>query len=224
MPIPSGHDINCEDLSMLNKLKQLYKAFQAYKKSEMGDFALLKFDAIAPIVSPEILSKLQPLAGYHPRIDLEELSRYPQGTLGREYAQHMKANHIKPLNISFAQEEIARRNVFALRYVVTHDILHVLLGFDTSYAGEMGVLAFNVAQNYIQSLKISFWLARFVYPILVPWQFKAISANLKKGQQMAKQADYLLSYRFEEHWAEPIDEVRKKLGLPQISSPSLMAV
>ena len=33
---------------MLNKLKQLYKAFQAYKKSEMGDFAWLKFDAIAP--------------------------------------------------------------------------------------------------------------------------------------------------------------------------------
>jgi ubiquinone biosynthesis protein COQ4 len=63
---------------MLNKLKQVYKAFQAYKNSEMGDFALLKFDAIASIYPPEIISELQPLAGYHPRIDLEELSRYPQ--------------------------------------------------------------------------------------------------------------------------------------------------
>lgn len=209
---------------MLNKFKQLYKAFQAYKNSEMGDFALLKFDAMAGEVAPEILSKLQPLAGYHPRIDLEELSRYPQGTLGREYAEHMKANHIQPLNISPQLEEVARRNVFALRYVVTHDILHVLLGFDTSYAGEMGVLAFNVTQNYSKSLKLSFWLARFLYPILVPWQFKAISANLKKAQQMAIQAEYLLSYRFEDHWAAPIDEVRKCLGLPALSSPMLVNV
>jgi ubiquinone biosynthesis protein COQ4 len=209
---------------MLNKLKQLYKAFQAYKNSEMGDFALLKFDAIASIYPPEIISELQPLAGYHPRIDLEELSRYPQGTLGREYAEHMKANHIQPLNISPELEEVARRNAFVLRYIVTHDILHVLLGFDTSYAGEMGVLAFNVAQNSSQLLKISFWLARFLYPIFAPWQFKAISANLKKGKAMGKKADFLLSYRFEEHWSEPIDQVRKRLGLPSLSSRILVNV
>lgn len=39
----------------------------------------MRFDAIASIYPPEILSELQPLAGYHHRIDLEELSRYPQG-------------------------------------------------------------------------------------------------------------------------------------------------
>jgi ubiquinone biosynthesis protein Coq4 len=107
-------------------------------------------------------------------------------------------------------------NVFALRYALTHDIFHLLLGFDTSYAGEIGVLAFAAAQNYSKSLKIGLWMAKFLYPIIAFRQREAIFANMHKGLQLGKKAKFLLGYRFEEHWQEPLQEVRKHLGLPQI--------
>lgn len=200
---------------MWNKLKQI-KALQAYKNSEnYGDFAILKSDLFGAKVNPTVEAKLQHVVGYHPHINLEELSKYPQGTFGREYAEHMRENNLKPFNISPELEDIARRNVFALRYVVTHDIFHLLLGFDTSYAGEIGVLAFAAAQNYSKSLKISLLLAKFLYPIIAPKQRQAIFANVEKGLELGKKAQFLLGYRFEEHWEEPINKIRNRLGLPQ---------
>lgn len=204
---------------MWNKLKQI-KALQAYKNSEnYGDFAILKSDLFGAKVDPTVEAKLQHVVGYHPHINLEELSKYPQGSFGREYAEHMRENNLKPFNISPELEDIARGNVFALRYVVTHDIFHLLLGFDTSYAGEIGVLAFAAAQDYSKSLKISLLLAKILYPIIAPKQRQAIFANVEKGLELGKSAQFLLGYRFEEHWEEPINEIRSRLGLPQIHNP-----
>jgi ubiquinone biosynthesis protein COQ4 len=202
---------------MWKKLQQ-FQAMLAYKNSgNIGDFALLKSDFLGAKVAPELAKKLRSLAGYHPPIDLEKLSQYPQGSFGREYADHMKLNNLQPFSISPELDDVAKRNVFALRYIITHDIFHVLLGFDTSYAGEIGVLAFAAAQNYSNSLKISLWFARLLYPLLAPQQVKTIFANLQKGSELAEKADFLLGYRFEEHWEEPIHEVRERLGLRQIS-------
>jgi ubiquinone biosynthesis protein COQ4 len=198
---------------MLIKFKQLYQARMAYKSGNMGDFAILKADAFGSKVDPEVESKLQQVVGYHPPIDLEKLSQYPQGSFGWEYAHHMKASQLKPFNISPEHEDIAKRNVFALRYVVIHDILHVLLGFDTSYAGEIGVLAFAAEQNYSPSLKIGLKIAKVFAPIIFPTQAKAIFANIRKGQELGKKATFLLGVRFEEYWERPLSEVKAEFGL-----------
>jgi ubiquinone biosynthesis protein Coq4 len=198
---------------MLIKFKQLYLARMAYKSGNLGDFAILKADAFGSKVNPEVESKLQQVVGYHPPIDLEKLNQYPKGSFGWEYAQHMKTNHLKPFNVSPQLEDIAKRNVFALRYAVTHDIFHVLLEFDTSYAGEIGVLAFAAEQDYSPLLKVSLALAKVLYPVLAPWQLKEIFANLRKGQKLAKKAKFLLGVRFEEYWERPLSEVKAELGL-----------
>ncbi|MDZ8052928.1 MAG: Coq4 family protein [Aulosira sp. ZfuVER01] len=202
---------------MVKKWQQLQAMLAAKNSGNLGDFAILKSDFLGAKVAPEVADKLRSLEGYYPLIDLEKLSQYALGSFGREYAEHMKVNNLKPLTISPELDEIAKRNVFALRYVVTHDIFHVLLGFDTSYAGEIGVLAFATAQNYSNSFKISLLLAKFLYPLLAPRQIKAIFANLQKGCELGNKAEFLLGYRFEDHWQEPINDVRKHLGLPQIS-------
>jgi ubiquinone biosynthesis protein Coq4 len=200
---------------MLNKLKRVKMAL-AYKNSEnLGDFAILKSDTLGAKASPEVAKELENLVGYHPKIDLDKLIEYPEGSLGREYAEHMKRNHLQPLNISPELEDVAQRNVFALRYVVTHDIFHVLLGFDTSYAGEIGVLTFAATQNYSQSLKVGFWFAKILYPIIALTQIKAILENQRKGKELAQKAKFLLGYRFEEHWNESLDKVREDLGLTE---------
>jgi ubiquinone biosynthesis protein Coq4 len=197
------------------QVKQLYRAFQLYQKSrKLGDFALLKADALGAQANPNLAPKLAGVTGYYPEINVEQLLAYPPGTFGREYAEHLTKNRLKPFNVSPEFEVIAQRNVFALRYAVTHDIFHCLLGFDTSYAGEIGVLAFAAAQNYSSSLKVSLTFARILYPLLAPQQRGAIRANLAKGRELGKQADFLLGYRFEDHWHEPVAQVRLNLGLP----------
>ena len=188
---------------MAIKFKRLYRAFQAYQNSEnLGDFALLKADALEAKANPVIVEKMQQVKGYHPPINLSKLSQLPPGTFGYEYASYMQRNQLQPLNISPKLEDIAKDNVFALRYAVTHDMFHVLLDFDTSYAGEIGVLAFAVEQKYSKLQVISFWLARVLYPIMAPGQYKAIQANVHRGRLLATQASFLLNYRFEDRWSD----------------------
>ena len=195
------------------KFKQLYQAIQALNSENLGDYALLKADAFGAKVNPAVESKLQQVVGYHPPIHLEKLIRYPKGSFGYAYAHHMKENHLKPFNVSPELEEIAKRNVFSLRYAVTHDIFHVLLGFDTTYAGEIGVLAFAAEQNYSSLLKVSLALAKVIYPVLAPKQLKDIFANVRKGQELGKKATFLLGVRFEEYWERPLNEVKTELRL-----------
>lgn len=201
---------------MLNKLNRIKTALAYKNSSNIGDFAILKSDILGAKVSPEVAYKLQNVVGYHPQIDLDKLIEYPEGSFGREYAKHMKRNNLQSISISPELEDIAQRNVFALRYVITHDIFHALLGFDTSYAGEIGVLAFAVAQNYSQSLKIGLWFAKILYPIIAPTQIKAIIANQRKGKELGQKAKFLLGYRFEEYWSKALDKVREDLGLTEI--------
>ena len=196
------------------KLRLLHQAFRAYKDSEnLGDFALLKADALGAKADPAVAAEMEQVKGYYPAINLSKLSQLPPGTFGYEYAFFMKRNQLKPLSISPALADVAQRNVFALRYAVTHDMFHVLLGFDTSYAGEIGVLAFAATQKYSKLQTFSLAIAQGLYSLLAPRQFKRILANVRRGKQMGKQANFLLNYRFEDHWTKPLTVLRQELNL-----------
>jgi ubiquinone biosynthesis protein Coq4 len=88
-----------------------------------------------------------------------------------------------------------------------------LLGFDTSYPGEMGVFAFTVGQNYTKMLNIVYRLVLLIFLIIKPTQIKKTLADNRRGKALGKQAECLLVYRFEENWARPIDDIRSELGL-----------
>jgi ubiquinone biosynthesis protein Coq4 len=198
---------------MIN-LKQFYQSIQTLKNSKnLGDGAILKADALGAKFNPEVQEKMQAVIGYYPQINLDQLSKLPDGTLGKEYARHLQEKNLKPFNVSSDLKEMGDKNIFALRYAVTHDIFHVLLGFDTSYAGEIGVLAFAAEQNYSKSLKISLWFARILYPILAPIQLKQILENIRKGKEMGRKAKFLLGYRFEDNWQRPLGELKAELGI-----------
>ena len=198
---------------MTSNFKRLYQGFQAYRNSRLGDFALLKADAIGAKANPAIAEKMEQIRGYYPPVNLSRLIELPPGTFGHEYAFYMQRNRLKPLNISPELAEIAWNNVFALRYAVTHDMFHVLLGFDTSYAGEIGVLAFAVEQQYSKLQMVSLTIARILYPILVPRQFKAIQTNVRRGKLLGRQAKFLLNYRFEDRWQTPLSVLREELRI-----------
>ena len=195
-------------------IKRYVKALKDYFiKGEAGDaaFGEIKFYGIG--ANPELVAQLQDFVGYYPTTNLEQLSQLPEGTLGYEYAQHLKKHHIQPLKISPDLKEEADRNPFALRYTLTHDIFHVLLKFDTSYAGEMGVFGFTVGQNYSKMLRLAEPLVLSIACLIRPNQIKKIWQSNRRGKTLGKQAKCLLIYPFESNWSRPIDDVRTELGL-----------
>lgn len=195
-------------------IKRVIKAFADYfTKGKAGDIGLLESELYAIGLNPQVETKLQDFVGYYPKINLEQLSQLPEGTLGYEYAQHMHKCGIEPLEISEDLREEANMNPFALRYIVTHDIFHILLRFDTSYAGEMGVFAFTVGQNYSKTLNFVHPLVILISCIVAPTQIKKIFANTRRGKALGKQAECLLVYRFEENWTRAIADIRSELGL-----------
>ncbi len=196
--------------SKFGRFKQLLGEVLKGSGANPGDLAVLKADVLGATANPQVMARLELVVGYHPPIDLEMLAALPPGTFGYEYARHMQLNALRPIEVSPELDNVARENVFALRYAITHDIFHVLLGFDTSYAGEIGVLAFAVAQNYSFSQKVALWVATILYPLLAPGQVREIFANRRAGLALGHQANFLLGYRFEEMWERPLSEVKRE--------------
>jgi ubiquinone biosynthesis protein Coq4 len=195
---------------------QLMKAVRmARAGGPLGDLAILKADAFDVRAAPEAEARLEAVRGYLPRIDLAALRSLPDGTLGREYARMLDNGGLSPFTVSEGFDpEVLRRNAFAARYAVTHDMFHVLTGFDTSWAGEMGVLAFAAAQGYTRMQRwVGLPLAALLYPMFSPRNTFAIFRALRRGWRMGKRARFLLGVRLEEHFGRPVAELRAELGL-----------
>jgi ubiquinone biosynthesis protein COQ4 len=199
---------------MMTRIQMLRKAAALLSNPKtMGDGAVLKADAVGARVSPELAEALEPVRGYLPVIELDRLRSLPEGTLGHAYAVYMDQNHLAPIQVSAEYRYLAERNVFAVRYAVTHDIFHLLLGFDTTLPGEIGVLAFAVAQGYSRVQAISLVLALILYSLRVPWQIGRIVSNVRRGYAMGRRAGFLLARRFEDEWDRELSGLRSELRL-----------
>lgn len=198
------------------RVGQLMKASRMLRAGgPLGDTAILKADAFGVRATPAAEAQLESVRGYLPRIDVGALRALPDGTLGREYARLLDTNGLSPFTVSEDFDpEILRRNVFAARYAVTHDMFHVLTGFDTSWAGEMGVLAFAAAQGYTRSQRwVGLPLASLLYPLFSPRRALAVFRALRRGWRMGKRARFLLGVRLEEHFNRPVADLRAELEI-----------
>jgi ubiquinone biosynthesis protein Coq4 len=195
-------------------LLKLLRAFRAYRNgAPLGDVVILKLDALSD-PSPTTTAKLASLRGNAPEHDLTRLRALPAGTLGREYARFLDTNRITPLTISAAARAHFRDAPYALRYTTTHDLHHVLAGFDAGLAGEAGVLAFNVGQGSAPVSRAMLWIARILFMLVSPTQARAIASNVRVGLAMGRRAELVIAAPLESYVEEPLDGVRAKLGIP----------
>jgi ubiquinone biosynthesis protein COQ4 len=195
-------------------LAKMFRMVRAYRSgAPLGDVVVLKLEALSAV--PEgVNAKLAAVRGYVPEHDLAVLRRLPLGTLGREYAVFLDANAIAPLVVSPSVRERFRREPYALRYAATHDIHHVLAGFDTGLAGEDGVLAFNVGQGAapVSRAMLSFVCA--LHTLVSPTQAHAIANNIRVGLAMGEKAKLVIAEPVESSFEEPLAEVRRRLSIP----------
>ena len=179
----------------------------------LGDVAVLKFDALsAPPAGMN--ERLRDLKGYAPEHDLEKLRALPAGTVGREYARFLDANGITPLVISPHVVKRFWENPYVLRYTTTHDLHHLLTGFDTGFAGEAGVFAFTVAQGSSPGGQGLLWVVRVIYVLVAPFQARKVWSNIRVGLSLGRRAKLLIAQPIESHFEEPLETLRTRFDLP----------
>jgi ubiquinone biosynthesis protein Coq4 len=154
------------------------------------------------------------------RIDLAALAQLAPGTLGREFADHMIANRLDPAALPTLAAHDELEYVRAHLYE-THDVWHVVTGFATDVAGELGLQAFYAAQ-LPGKLPPAILAGGLLNTLLFSLDDKdARLREIARGFLLGKRARPLFGVRWDELWTRPLAEVKRELGL---DDPSLEAV
>jgi ubiquinone biosynthesis protein Coq4 len=195
----------------LGKLLHMYREYRA--GALIGDVAVLKLDALyAP--RADVAKRLESVRGYYAEQDLGAMRALPAGTLGREYARFLDSNGIAPLVVSADVRRRYHDRPYALRFTATHDLHHVLAGFDTGLAGEAGVLAFNVGQGSAPVGRAMLSFVRVLYALASPTQAGVIGDNVAVGLDMGRRADLVIAAPLESLFERSLEEVREMLHIP----------
>jgi ubiquinone biosynthesis protein COQ4 len=151
---------------------------------------------------------------YHPaKYDLDELAKLPMNTLGYNYSVHMKKNNLDP-EYYHDTKPLHPMHYLRLRIRKTHDIWHLLAGYDTSLNGEMGLQGVYFAEfTNGQSAMI---LAGGVFKALFAFDYKQLEDYIfyfVEGYNKGKKCLPLLPVKWEEYWEEDLAGIRKRLLL-----------
>ncbi|WP_353929994.1 Coq4 family protein [Okeanomitos corallinicola TIOX110] len=149
-------------------------------------------------------------------INLDELSKLPQGTLGYTYAQEMKARGFDP-NFYKTVPVVDDISYLKMLWRTTHDIYHVVAGFDTDVVGELGLQAFILAQTPIP---ISIMLVSFsmvLISLYQPTKFKPLMAEISRGYHLGSHTPIkFITQKWDQFWNVPVTEIRAQLGMNSI--------
>lgn len=194
--------------------KQIRVLWQARRRGvPFGDLAVMKFDMLSK--PPAGLNeRLREMGNGYFDVSLEELRRMPTGSLGREYVRMLDDKGLAPLEVTPETREQFKDNPYPLRYTTTHDLFHVLTGFPTTPAGELGLLAFMIAQGFDVGSRAQLLGMMALYAWIVPLHVPGMLHNLRVGTEMGKKANNLLLEPLESCLSEQIDVLRARMHLP----------
>ena len=188
-----------------DQLESIFKIASSVKESELSNYMkdTLKGD---PLMRELISARWQP-----PKYTLEELRRLPEGTLGNAYANQLISLQLSPEDLLPKGEIRTERDYLELRARQTHDIMHVITGFKTDKAGEIGLQAFNLAQiKSPVSALIIFGAILTALKRKSDFTMNDLLAIMTKGFTMGRNSEILLTKKLEDEWGTDISELRKK--------------
>lgn len=146
------------------------------------------------------------------RGDLVRCAGLPSGTLGGAYAASMRA---RGLSIDAIPRLPARTDIeyVVAHYYETHDLWHVLTGFETDPAGEVGLQAFYMAQGraHLPLLVIS---AVMMNTALYAYEDREARLDaIARGWRLGRGARRIAGVDWRPHLARPLADVRRDFGL-----------
>ncbi|BAY25405.1 hypothetical protein NIES2100_52110 [Calothrix sp. NIES-2100] len=153
-----------------------------------------------------------------PLPDLEKLLTYPTDSLGYIFAAHLKANHLDP--VFYRQRQIQDDiSYVSLRRSQTHDIHHIVTGFGTHPAGELGLQAFQLAQMR-SPIAIAIMTAGIISSLSQANELTTAMQHIFLGWEMGLVAKPFMAQKWEEHWEKPLDQWRSELGIVSVNQHS----
>jgi ubiquinone biosynthesis protein COQ4 len=147
--------------------------------------------------------------------DLDRLLTYPENSLGHIYAKAMKISGFDP-NLHVGMIATSDAHYVELRLSQTHDIWHILTGFDTSRIGEIGLQAFHLPQFPYPLATMLIANSLIASTLFDPNQLPSLLAAIGQGWQMGATAQALFAQKWEEAWEKPLTQWQAELNLPQI--------
>jgi ubiquinone biosynthesis protein COQ4 len=141
---------------------------------------------------------------------MHRLGSLPDGVLGREYQRFLADNALSPEGLSSPpriDDPIAAYVARRLRQ--THDVWHVLTGYEPDVRGEILLQAFTFAQVRSPSalLIVLFGLLRWM------WFYKSLVVDVVTAYRRGKRAGFLAAIRWEDEWSTPLVALQKRLAL-----------
>lgn len=195
-------------------LKFARRFVQYLRAGRMGDAAAMKAAMFGARAYPEIAERLRQLRQPFPAIDLEAMRASPEASFGRHYVSFLDRNELRPFSVSpDVAKELWPDHVLEVRYPLLHDAFHVLLDFDTSLPGELGVWSFVAAQHYSPAYDRAGRLGARLYPLLRPSLRAPLSKAAERGRRLGERARCLIAEPIELHWQDPIEQVREEFGI-----------
>ena len=152
--------------------------------------------------------------GWRPQpIDLQQLQRLPEGSLGRCYADQLIRQGITPDTLIDSSPVTNAEEFVVHRLKETHDIIHVLTGFGIDGDSELGLQGFNLAQNR-SPLAVMLIFGGMLSGLQNGESLEPLLKALARGFQMGLAADLVIAHKLEDHWERPLREWRQELKLP----------
>jgi len=150
-----------------------------------------------------------------PMHDLEQLLTYPKNSLGYLYAAKMKETGYDP-NLHAGMTAQSDAHYVELRLSQTHDLWHLVTGFDTSLTGEIGLQAFHLAQFPYPLATMLVANSLVANTLLMPEDLPSLLAAIAQGFQMGKTAKPLFAQRWEDAWEKPLTQWQTELNIQPI--------
>lgn len=150
-----------------------------------------------------------------PELDLDELVKYPRGSLGYTYAKVMKHLGYAPHFYGDRPSLVEDTDYATMRVRKTHDFHHIVTGISMIGPGELGVIAITALQ--------------YGYPTFMTLDLGAMALSMMRvegwgqhvryvraGWDMADRIKPLMGVRWEEGLDKPVDVWRKELDIEPI--------
>lgn len=171
----------------------------------------------------EILSRQSEHAAHSlktfPRIELNTLfqskNELPSGSLGLAFIDFLNERGLDPADLPnlpvTSRADFVKAHLFE-----THDLWHVLTGFETDPAGELGLQAFYHAQIPAPLSPILLGAGFLNTSFFAAHEKNQRMQEIIRGWQLGKAAAPLFGIDWKKYWHRPLTEVQSQFGLNQI--------
>jgi len=148
--------------------------------------------------------------------DLAQLAQLPAGSLGRTYAEYLRDSGFEA-DFYRALDVEDDTSYFLLRMRQTHDIWHLVAGFNTDVSGELGLKAFELAQTRrpLSAVLLSGGVLSAVFK--APETIGPLLEQIAIGYRLGATAKPFLAQRWEAHWERSLDDWRALLAFQPMS-------